>query len=57
MQEEIMFAEHPECIAGMLFCERMDDNEALVLVGPQQYCLHEGYSRETVFSRDLAEVT
>jgi len=44
VQEEIRFAVCPECYVGMLFCERMDFNEVIFIVGTQQYCDYQGYA-------------
>lgn len=43
VQEEIRFAVCPECIVGMLFCEKMEPYEALFIVGALQYSRYEGY--------------
>eukprot|EP00928_Gymnodinium_smaydae_P091588 TRINITY_DN75315_c0_g1_i1.p1 TRINITY_DN75315_c0_g1~~TRINITY_DN75315_c0_g1_i1.p1 ORF type:complete len:464 (+),score=55.96 TRINITY_DN75315_c0_g1_i1:50-1393(+) len=43
VQEEIRFAVCPECFVGMLFCERMLPNEAILIIGPQQYSRYAGY--------------
>lgn len=45
VQEEIRFVLSPECLVSMLICEEMDENEAILLQGTQQYSLYEGYSR------------
>lgn len=43
VQEEIRFAVCPECFVGMLFCEVMEPNEAIFIVGTLQYSLYAGY--------------
>lgn len=43
VQEEIRFSVSPECIVGLLFCEAMVDEEAITIVGTQQYCDYGGY--------------
>lgn len=42
-QEEIRFAICPECYVSMLLCERMQDNEAILMVGCRQYSAYTGY--------------
>ncbi|KAL6050958.1 poly(ADP-ribose) glycohydrolase [Balamuthia mandrillaris] len=43
VQEEIRFTTNPELIAGMLLCEAMQDNEAIVMKGAEQYSEYSGY--------------
>merc|ERR1712232_233259 len=43
VQEEIRFAICPECFVGMLFCERLEDNEAIFITGTQQFSRYTGY--------------
>eukprot|EP00455_Lapot_gusevi_P017505 TRINITY_DN1934_c0_g1_i2.p1 TRINITY_DN1934_c0_g1~~TRINITY_DN1934_c0_g1_i2.p1 ORF type:complete len:444 (+),score=70.14 TRINITY_DN1934_c0_g1_i2:58-1389(+) len=50
VQEEIMFAECPECICGMLFCEVMKPNEAIILIGPGHFSTHTGYGGSFYFN-------
>jgi len=45
VQEEILFAVTPECLVGMLLCERMALNEAVEIVGAERFCAHTGYGR------------
>jgi poly(ADP-ribose) glycohydrolase len=52
VQEEIMFSEHPEMLIGKLVCDGMDNNEAIVIIGAQQFSLHTGYRRDTLFAGD-----
>lgn len=49
VQEEIMFANHPELFACQLLCEVMDDNEAFHLVGFKKYWCNKGYSYNTSY--------
>jgi poly(ADP-ribose) glycohydrolase len=46
VQEEIMFVEHPECIVSMLMCDKLEDNEAVVIVGAERFSRHSGYGKE-----------
>lgn len=55
VQEEIRFCLSPECIVGMLLCEVMDTNEAVVLIGPGMYSHYSGYGTDLKFGRDLAD--
>ncbi|KAK0421174.1 hypothetical protein QR680_015095 [Steinernema hermaphroditum] len=43
VQEEIRFTTSPELIISMLVCERMNDNEAISIVGAQRFCDYKGY--------------
>lgn len=45
VQEEIRFSISPECLVGLLFCEVMEDTEAITIVGTQQFCDYRGYGR------------
>lgn len=42
-QEEIMFSIHPECFAGLLFCETMDEGEAIRISNVRPYCQTTGF--------------
>lgn len=44
VQEEIRFAINPEMIVGMLFCEAMRPNEAILMTGCEQFNRYTGYS-------------
>merc|ERR1711904_196901 len=54
VQEEIRFAVCPECIVGMLFCERMLPHEAIFIVGAQQYSKYSGYAGSFQFDGPVA---
>lgn len=54
-QEEIRFSLCPECIAGVLFCERMLDNEVIFIVGAHQYCKSAGYGESFRFTGPCEE--
>lgn len=41
-QEEIRFMINPELIAGMLFLPRMEDNEAIEIVGAERFSNYRG---------------
>lgn len=49
VQEEIRFLTSPECIVGMLFCERMLDCDALFIVGARQFNNYMGYGHSFAF--------
>jgi len=38
-----LFTIHPECFAGILFCETMDVNEAIQISGVRAYCQTAGF--------------
>ena len=43
VQEEILFAICGECCASLLFCEVMERNEALLIVGAERFAAYTGY--------------
>ena len=49
VQEELMFAAAPECIAAMSIAYRMGRTSAIVLCGVQRYAHIEGYGRSATF--------
>ena len=55
VQEEIMFTVCPELITGMLLMESMDENEAIVISGFEQYCKYSGYARSFKCKGDYCE--
>uniref|UniRef100_A0A7S1UV22 poly(ADP-ribose) glycohydrolase n=1 Tax=Grammatophora oceanica TaxID=210454 RepID=A0A7S1UV22_9STRA len=42
-QEELLFTIYPECFVGILFCETMDVNEAIMISGVREYCKTTGF--------------
>ena len=50
VQEEILFSIAAECLASLLFCERMDVNEAIVIVGAERFCRYRGYGSSFEFA-------
>ncbi|KAL1221180.1 Poly(ADP-ribose) glycohydrolase 1 [Cardamine amara subsp. amara] len=55
VQEEIRFMINPELIAGMLFLPRMDDNEAIEIVGVERYSCYTGYASSFRFAGDYID--
>ena len=51
VQEELYFAVHPELYLSMLFCEVMDDNEAIVIVGAERVAEYSGYGSPAKFTK------
>ncbi|KAI3643738.1 hypothetical protein MP228_009902 [Amoeboaphelidium protococcarum] len=49
VQEEILFCEHPELLVSMLLCERMDNNEAILIRGASRYACANGYASSLQF--------
>jgi poly(ADP-ribose) glycohydrolase len=43
VQEEILFAVCGECVASLLFCEVMEENESLLILGAERFCAYTGY--------------
>lgn len=52
VQEEIRFAECPECIVALLMCEVMNDNEAIVITGAERFAKTKGYAFGLQYDRD-----
>ncbi|CAK8994328.1 Poly(ADP-ribose) glycohydrolase [Durusdinium trenchii] len=55
VQEEIRFSICPELCAAMLVCPIMLDNEAITIVGGEQFCSYEGYGRSLRFGADYRD--
>ena len=55
VQEEIMFTVCPELIVAMLFMEKMDDNEAIIISGFERYFDYSGYGRSFKYKADYHE--
>lgn len=49
VQEEIMFANHPELYTTQLLFEYMKPNEAIILTGFQKYFKNLGYGSSTEY--------
>ena len=43
VQEEILFSCCNECVASLLFCERMEENESLLIIGAERFSTYTGY--------------
>ncbi len=50
VQEEIMFITCPEMLVGILFCQFMQPNEAIYIIGAEKYCKYKGYSNKFQFN-------
>jgi poly(ADP-ribose) glycohydrolase len=50
VQEEIMFANHPELFTSVIFCEVMDKAESLFFDGYRKYSKNTGYGWTTKYS-------
>lgn len=57
VQEEIRFVINPEMIVGMLFCESMRPEEAILMTGCQQFNNYAGYSRSFTWSGSFEDET
>ncbi|KAL6056594.1 poly(ADP-ribose) glycohydrolase [Balamuthia mandrillaris] len=57
VQEEIRFSTNPELIAGMLLCEAMQDNEAIVMKGAEQYSEYSGYGHGLKYEGSVYDKT
>lgn len=49
-QEEVLFSTCPELFPALLVCERMDDDEVIVLGGARRVCEYKGYLRSFRFT-------
>ena len=49
VQEEIMFANHPELFTAQLLFEVMEPNEAIHLMGYKKYSKNRGYARSCFY--------
>lgn len=56
VQEEIMFMKHVEPIVSMIFTEKLEDSESLIMVGTQRYNLTEGYKKNFKWLNDFNEI-
>eukprot|EP01112_Ceratiomyxa_fruticulosa_P009743 TRINITY_DN2553_c0_g2_i1.p1 TRINITY_DN2553_c0_g2~~TRINITY_DN2553_c0_g2_i1.p1 ORF type:complete len:463 (-),score=100.62 TRINITY_DN2553_c0_g2_i1:1896-3284(-) len=57
VQEEILFAIKSECLISMLFCERMGDNEAIIIKGAERFSQYSGYGWEFKYAGDFQDNT
>jgi poly(ADP-ribose) glycohydrolase len=55
VQEEIMFHKHVEPIVSILFTEKLEDEEALLIKGTQRFNETKGYKSEFRFVGDFTE--
>merc|ERR1712054_124009 len=49
VQEEIRFSICPELCVAMILCPTMLQNEAITIVGAEQFCKYTGYARSLQF--------
>jgi poly(ADP-ribose) glycohydrolase len=59
VQEEIRFCVSPELFPSMILCECMNDEEAVIIYGAEQYSKYDGYGSTFQFkgnNRDNAEI-
>ena len=52
LQEEIRFITSPELIAARLFTEKLQDNEAVIIEGFEEYSAYKGYASRFKFVRE-----
>lgn len=50
VQEEIMLMTSPEGLVGILFCESMKEDEAILIQGAGMLCEYQGYARSFKFN-------
>ena len=49
VQEEIMFSKCPELLTTVIICGVMENNEAIVITGADEFSLHKGYGKTFKF--------
>jgi poly(ADP-ribose) glycohydrolase len=57
VQEEIRFLQCPEMIVARLLCEKLGDDEAVLVIGAEEYNKTGGYSRTFKWSGDYRDQT
>ena len=57
VQEEILFVIKPECLISMLFCAKMDDNEAIIIKGAERFSDYSGYGMSFQWKSDHRDKT
>jgi hypothetical protein len=45
----------PEALISCLLCERMQPNEAIIIMGAQQYAKYSGYGDTFTFESEMGE--
>jgi poly(ADP-ribose) glycohydrolase len=57
VQEEIRFAICPELLCSLLLCPKMEDEEAVQIVGAEQFSAYAGYSYNMTYAGDYRDKT
>lgn len=57
VQEEIRFVICPELLVSLLFSERMDSNEAILIRGAERFSSYTGYARSFEWLEDYVDDT
>lgn len=57
VQEEIRFVINPELIVAKLFTECLDESEALIVTGTEQFNAYSGYASSFKFAGDFQDIT
>ncbi|KAA6360028.1 MAG: putative poly glycohydrolase, partial [Streblomastix strix] len=55
VQEEILFMIYPELLLSIMFCEALNDNEAILIEGAERFSKYKGYSSEFEYDGDYQE--
>jgi len=50
VQEEIRFSVCPECLVSILLCDRMEETDAIVIIGADRFCNYSGYASTFKFT-------
>jgi poly(ADP-ribose) glycohydrolase len=56
-QEEVLFSIYPECFLGLMLCEVMKDDEAIIIRNAHRACNYSGYSETFQFVPRLEHAT
>ena len=57
VQEEIRFTICPELIASLVFTEALEDQEAVLITGAEQFCSYTGYGDSFLFTGRVQDTT
>eukprot|EP01117_Protostelium_nocturnum_P013369 TRINITY_DN4982_c0_g1_i1.p1 TRINITY_DN4982_c0_g1~~TRINITY_DN4982_c0_g1_i1.p1 ORF type:complete len:592 (-),score=152.62 TRINITY_DN4982_c0_g1_i1:23-1798(-) len=55
VQEEILFVIKPECLVGLLFCSEMEEHEAIIITGAEQFSKYTGYGGTFRYNGEFRE--
>ncbi len=53
----LRFLINPECLVSLFFCEMMEDNEAIVIIGAERFSNYAGYADTFTFTTNFEDDT